>query len=108
MQTSAMFYGSNDPYDHMLHYNQAMTLNAGNDHLSCKVFLASLQGPVLAWFHKLPHNSINSFNELLTVFISQYLSSIQKKRNISYLQTIIKQEEETIRDFTRRFGQVVQ
>ena len=38
----AMFDGSNDPYDHMLHYNQAMTLNAGNNRLCIKVFLASL------------------------------------------------------------------
>ena len=27
----AMFDGSTDPYDHMLHYNQAMIINAGND-----------------------------------------------------------------------------
>ena len=55
----ATFDGSTDPYDHMLHYNQAMILNAGNDLLLCKVFSASLQGPALAWFHNLPHNSIN-------------------------------------------------
>ena len=60
-----------DLYDHMLHYNQAMILNVGNDQLLCKVFLASLRGPALAWFHKLPHNSINSFNELWAAFISQ-------------------------------------
>ena len=64
MPTFNMFYGSNYPYDHMLHFNQAMTLNANNDRLLCKVFPASLQGPMLAWFHKLPHNSMNSFNEL--------------------------------------------
>ena len=64
MPTFAMFDGSSDPYDHMLHYNQAMTLNVGNDHLLCKVFLASLQGPALALFHKLLCNLINSFNEL--------------------------------------------
>ena len=64
------FDGSTDPYDHMLHYNQAMTLNAGKDRLLCKVFPISLQGPVLAWFHKLPRNSINSFNELWIAFIS--------------------------------------
>ena len=29
-------------YDHMLHYNQIMTLNADNDHLLCKVFPANL------------------------------------------------------------------
>ena len=93
-----MFNGSNDPYDHMLHYNQAMALNADNDRQLGNVFLASLRGPALTWFHNLPRNSINSFNELWTAFISQYLCSIQKKRNISSLQTIIKQEEESIRD----------
>ena len=60
---SVTFDGSANPYDHMLHYNQAMILNASNDRLLCKLFPASLQGPTLAWFHKLPHNLINSFNE---------------------------------------------
>ena len=50
MPTFAMFNGSSDPYDHMLHFSQAMTLNAGNDRLLCKVFPTSLQGPALAWF----------------------------------------------------------
>ena len=59
-----MFDGSVNPYDHMLYYNQTMTLNAGNDRLLCKVFSASLRGPALAWFHKFLRNSINSFNEL--------------------------------------------
>ena len=68
--TFTMFDGFNDPYDHMLHYNQAMTLNFGNNRPLYKVFLASLQGPALAWFHKLLRNSINSFNELWTAFIS--------------------------------------
>ena len=37
-----MFDGSADPYNHMLHYNQAMILNVDNDRLLCKVFLVSL------------------------------------------------------------------
>ena len=102
-----MFNGSNDPYDHMLHYNQAMPLYADNDRLLCKVFLASLRGPELAWFHKLSRNLINSFNELWTAFISQYLCSVRQKRNIISLQAILKQEEESIHDLTRRFGKVV-
>ena len=48
MPDFTMYDGSNDPYDHMLHYNQAMTLNADNDHLLCKVFPASLRGSTLA------------------------------------------------------------
>ena len=88
--TFAMFDSSVDPYNHMLHYNQTMILNAGNDLLLCKVFPANLWGPVLAWFHKLPHNSINSFSELWAIFVSQYLCLVRQKRNISSLQTILK------------------
>ena len=44
----AMYDGSSDPYDHMLQFNQAMILNARDDRLLCKVFPASLKGPVLA------------------------------------------------------------
>ena len=40
--TFAMFDGSADPYDHMLHYNHAMILNSGNHRLLCKVFPTSL------------------------------------------------------------------
>ena len=66
----SMYDGSSDPYDHMLHFNQAMILNAGNDRLLCKVFPTSLKGPALAWFHKLPRGSLNSFDELWATFVS--------------------------------------
>ena len=104
----AMYDGSSDPYDHMLHFNQAMILNIGNDRLLCKVFPASLKGPALAWFHKLQRGSLNSFSELWAAFVSQYLCSVRQKGNISSLQSIFKRDDESIRDFTRRFGQAVQ
>ena len=103
----AMYNGSSDPYDHMLHFNQAMILNVGDDRLLCKVFQASLKGPALTWFHKLPRGSVNTFGELWIAFVSQYLCSVRQKGNISSLQSIFKWEDESIRDFTRRFGQAV-
>ena len=66
----AMYGGSFNPYDHMLHFNQAMILNTGDDHLLCKVFPTSLKGLALAWFHKLPRRSINSFSELWATIVS--------------------------------------
>ena len=72
-----MYDDSSNPYDHMLHFNQVMILNAGNDHLMCMVFPASLKGFALAWFHKLPRGSINSFSELWAAFISEYLCSVK-------------------------------
>lgn len=46
-----VYNGTSDPFDHLLHYRQLMTLDIGNDVLLCKVFLASLHGPTLLWFH---------------------------------------------------------
>ena len=34
--------GSSDPFDHIMHYRQLMTLDIGNDALLCKVFPANL------------------------------------------------------------------
>ena len=103
----AMYDGSSDPYDHMLHFNQTMILNAGNDRLLCKVFSASLKGHALDWFHKIPRGSLNSFGELWASFMSQYLCSVRQKGSISSLQSIFKRDNESIRDFTRRLGKAV-
>ncbi|RVX22018.1 hypothetical protein CK203_001273 [Vitis vinifera] len=55
---------NNDPFDHIMHYRQLMTLDIGNDALLCKVFPASLQGQALSWFHRLPPNSVDNFRDL--------------------------------------------
>ena len=91
-----MYDGSSDQYDHMLHFNQAMILNAWDDRILCKVFPASLKGPTLTWFHKLPRGSINTFRELWAAFVSQYSCSVRQKGNISSLQSILKREDESI------------
>ena len=75
----AMYDGSFDPYDHMLHFNQAMILNAGDDRLLCKVFPTSLKGPTLAWFHKLPWRSINSFNQLWATFVPSTCAQFERR-----------------------------
>ena len=34
--------GASDPFDHIMHFRQLMTLDIGNDALLCKIFSASL------------------------------------------------------------------
>ncbi|KAJ9709925.1 hypothetical protein PVL29_001418 [Vitis rotundifolia] len=84
-----------DPFDHIMHYRQLITLDIGNDALLCKVFPVSLQGQALSWFHRLPPNSVDNFRDLSEAF------------NISTLQNIKMQENETLREFVKRFGQAV-
>ena len=83
IQLFSMYDGSSDPYDHMLHFNQAMILNNENDRLLCKVFLAGLKGPALAWFHKLPRGSLNSFGELWVCLSVSVLRSAKRKHHLA-------------------------
>nr|CAN79252.1 hypothetical protein VITISV_038224 [Vitis vinifera] len=99
--------GTNDPFDHIMHYRQLMTLDIGNDALLCKVFPASLQGQTLLWFHCLPPNSVGNFRDLSEAFVGQYLCSARHKQNISTLQNIKMQDNESLREFVKRFGQAV-
>ena len=107
MPKFSTYDGSSNPFDHIMHYRQLMTLDIGNDALLCKVFPASLQGQALSWFHRLPPNSVDNFRDLSEAFVGQYLYSARQKQNISTLHNIKMQENESWREFVKRFGQVV-
>nr|CAN81438.1 hypothetical protein VITISV_014972 [Vitis vinifera] len=87
--------GSSDPFNHIMHYRQLMTLEIGNDMLLCKVFPANLQDQALSWFHRLPINSVDNFRDLSEAFVGHTLQNIKM------------QENESLREFVKRFGQVV-
>ncbi|RVW46255.1 hypothetical protein CK203_096227 [Vitis vinifera] len=61
----------------------------------------------LSWFHRLPPNSVGNFRDLSEAFVGQYLCSARHKQNISTLQNIKMQDNESLREFVKRFGQVV-
>ncbi|XP_010660774.1 uncharacterized protein LOC104881656 [Vitis vinifera] len=84
-----------------------MTLDIGNDALLCKILPTSLQGQALSWFHRLPPNSVDNFRDLSEAFVGQYLCSARHKQNINTLQNIKMQDNESLREFVKRFGQAV-
>ncbi|RVW53906.1 hypothetical protein CK203_072908 [Vitis vinifera] len=92
--------GTNDPFDHIMHYRQQRCTTVQS-------ISASLQGQALSWFHRLPPNSVGNFRDLSEAFVGQYLCSAQHKQNISTLQNIKMQDNESLREFVKRFGQAV-
>ena len=98
---------TSDPFDYIMHYRQLMTLDIGNDALLCKVFPASLHAQGLSWFHRLPKNSVNNFRDLSETFVGHYLCLTHHKQNKSTIQNIKIQENESLREFVKRFGQVL-
>ena len=96
--------GTSDPFNHIMHYRQLMTLDIRNDALLCKVFPTSLHGQALSWFHRLPKNSMNNFLDLSKAcFVGHYLCSTRHKQNINTLQNLKMQENESLREFVKWF-----
>ena len=55
------YNGTSDPFNHIMHFRQLMTLDIGNDTLLCKVYSASLHDYALSWFYRLLKNFVNTF-----------------------------------------------
>ena len=100
--------GTSDPFDHIMHYRQLMTLDIGNDVLLCKAFQASLHGHAFLRFHHLLKNSVNNFQDLSKAFVGHYQCSAQHKQDKSILQNIKIQENESLREFVKWFGVVLE
>ena len=80
-----MYDETSDPFNHIMHFKQLMTLDIGNDALMYKVFLASLHGQAVSWFHCLLQNPVNTFQDVSKAFIGHYLYSACQKYNINTL-----------------------
>ena len=52
-------------------------------------------------------NSVDNFQDLSKAFVGQYLCSTLHKQNISTMQNVKMQENESLREFVKRFGQVM-
>nr|CAN68612.1 hypothetical protein VITISV_021131 [Vitis vinifera] len=78
--------GTNDSFDHIMHFKQLLTLDIGNDALLCKVFPTSLHNQAFSWFHCLLQNSVNTFRDISEAFMGHYLCSTCHKHNISILR----------------------
>ncbi|XP_048421218.1 uncharacterized protein LOC125468804 [Pyrus x bretschneideri] len=98
-------YKENEDLDrHLKHYRITMTLYGNNYVLMCKIFATTLQGEVQDWFHTLPSQLIQSFNEFSLVFTKEYSSNRSIKRTSDHLFSIVKGPWETIYDYVKRFN----
>lgn len=62
----------------------AMAIYSPNEMVWCKVFLLSIRGEALAWFHSLCPRTIDNFEMLRNLFEQQFASSIAQ--NLTYME----------------------
>ena len=66
-------YGS--PYEHLAHFYSACGETARNDALLIRQFVQSLKGSAFTWYTQLPPGSIQTWNELQSAFLAQFVST---------------------------------
>ncbi|KAG7532516.1 Aspartic peptidase domain superfamily [Arabidopsis thaliana x Arabidopsis arenosa] len=69
----------------------------------CLLFVEHLKGPALDWFSRLERNSIDSFDELSTLFLKQYSVLIDPGTSDADLWSLSQQPNEPLRDFLTTF-----
>ncbi|GAB2269775.1 hypothetical protein Dimus_038803 [Dionaea muscipula] len=99
------FYdGTEDPEDHLNHFEIRMSLQKFSDGMMCRAFPSTFKGAARRWFHRLPPNSISSFEEFAEKFIAQFASSSVFTKSIPNLFDVKQKANETLREFMSRFS----
>ncbi|XP_026461060.1 uncharacterized protein LOC113362777 [Papaver somniferum] len=96
---------TDDPYQHVLHYETTMTMWQYNDELMCKMFPQSLTGGAVTWFNQLPIQSIGTYHKLVDELCAHYKYNRRDRKRCHILFLLEIWKEESIRQFTRRFNQ---
>ena len=63
-----------------------------------------LKGPARIWFSRLTPNSISTFKELSTQFVSHFIRGHRYKKSTACLISIKQWEDETLRSYIARFN----
>jgi len=98
--------GTTDLEEHVDVFTTQAGLYTSDDAILYRVFPTSLKGSALNWFTRLPPNSIDCFDTLVTRFGIQFVTS--KPHHLTSLALInIRQEKgESLREFMKRFGMI--
>ncbi|XP_070672427.1 uncharacterized protein [Malus domestica] len=80
-----------------------MVLYWNNDALMCKIFAITLQGEAQDWFHTLPSQSIQNFDDLSLVFTKEYSSYRSIKKKSDHLFNVKKNPNESLCNYVKRF-----
>ena len=96
--------GVGDPKAHLEAFREHIVLHGTPDEISCRAFPLTLTEVVKDWFIGLPPKSVSNFQELGHLFLTQFLVTRKRKKNVTYLLTMRQGKVESLKDFMLHFN----
>jgi hypothetical protein len=80
--------GGGDPKAHLGAFREHIVLHGTPNEIACRAFPLTLTGVAKDWFTQLPPKSVSNFKELGYLFLTQFLATRKRKKNVTCLLTL--------------------
>ncbi|KAM1736391.1 hypothetical protein ACFX12_014748 [Malus domestica] len=92
-----LYTGKNDPIEHLNLFKSTMAYRMYTDKERCLLFLSTLSGGALNWYCRLPLETVDSFEELRKLFVSQHIFQTNRLHSANDLYTIRQKSNKSLR-----------
>ena len=99
------FDGTGDPRIHLSQYTTTMSTTKASLSVVTKLFVLSIEGITVNWYHGLEKSVRDDWRELCTTFLKQYDHNTKLEVSIRDLELTKQNPNESFFDFLTRFMQ---
>ncbi|KAM0976633.1 hypothetical protein ACFX2C_019527 [Malus domestica] len=99
-----LYTGREDPIEHLNLFESTMAYQMHTDKERCFPFPSTLFGGAINWYCHLPPETVDLFEELRKLFVSQHIFQTDSLHSADDLYTIRQKPDESLRDYAGRFS----
>ncbi|KAM2724191.1 hypothetical protein EV1_027047 [Malus domestica] len=99
-----LYTGKEDPIEHLNLFESTMAYRMHTDDERCLLFPSTLSGGALNWYCRLTPETVDSFEELRKLFVSQHIFQTDRLHSADDLYTIRQKPDESLRMYAGRFS----
>ncbi|KAM1675565.1 hypothetical protein ACFX2K_041497 [Malus domestica] len=99
-----LYTGTDDPIEHLNLFESTMAYWMHTDEKRCLLFPSTLSGRALNWYCHLPPKTLDLFEELKKLFVSQHIFQTDRLHSADDLYTISQKPDESLREYIGRFS----
>ncbi|KAM1333889.1 hypothetical protein ACFX2F_009868 [Malus domestica] len=99
-----LYTGREDSIEHLNLFESTMAYQMHTDEERCLLFLSTFSVGALNWYCLFPPKTVDSFEELRKLFVSQHIFHTDRLHSADDLYTIHQKPDESLRKYAGRFS----